>query len=252
MSAQAEAIDQDMGEHIGLRIAVGSLPRGSKITDIAALKVANWIPNSKRTVILMGWATYSKLQTFKRFGIDPAALYAAHLLVTPVHVSPAARTTSPLIVTVTEVDTPVGTSAWNEITKNKLDAIVVDPVTGGFHMLNGRSTSSDPAWCWICYRRVYDKIRTDLFNGFQFIKSEPSTAALDTVVQDTANNYLQGLLYDKVLAGFDPAVSNDNNNPPAIRAAGKRYVDIGIELIPPNDFTQFNLNRVLRGSIRLA
>lgn len=251
LTAQAEAIDVEMGEMFGLRNAVISAPRGTVIADIANLKTAGSIPDSKRTVMVMGWSTYGKVANFKRFGIDPAALYAAHLLVTPAQVSPAARTSSPPLVGITEVDTPPGNSAWNTITQARMDAIILDPF-GGFRCLNGRSTSSDPAWYWICFRRVYDKIRTDIFSNFQFIKSEPSNSALDAVVQDTANGYLVTQMNDRVIAGYNPTVSNGTNNPPATRAAGKRYVDIGIELIPPNDFTQFNLNRVVTASIRLA
>lgn len=251
LTAQAEAIDAEMGEETGLRIAVGSLPRNSVVADIATYKAANWIPNSKRTAILMGWSTSSKLTKFKRFGIDPAALYAAHLLTTPIQVSPAARSSSPFFVGITEVDTPVGIAAQNEITKNRMDAII-NVTGGGFHCLNGRSTSSDGAWYWICYRRVYDKIRQDIYAGFQFSKSEPQNKALDSVIETTANNYLQGLLYDGIINGYNPAVSNDSNNPAPIRAAGQRFVDFGIEMVPPNDQTQFNLNRVLTASIRLA
>lgn len=248
----AENSDNEMGELNGLRIAVISAPRGMAVSDLAALKAANYIPNSKRTVMVAGWGTSARLPRFKRFGIDPAAVYAGHLVATPPQISPAARTSSPFIRGLTEVDTPIGNVASNEITKYRLDAIILDPVTGGLHMLNGRSTASDNAWYWICFRRVYDRIRMDIFFNFQFIKSEPSSRAMDTVIQDSINAYLDIKLQERLIAGYNPAVSDDSNNPAAVRAAGIRYVDFAIEPYFPNDFVQFNITRVLQASVRLA
>jgi hypothetical protein len=248
----AEKSDDEMGELNGLRIAVVSAPRGMAISDLAALKATNYIPNSKRTVMVAGWGTSARLPRFKRFGIDPSAVYAGHLVATPPQISPAARTSSPFIRGLTEVDTPIGNVAANEITKYRLDAIILDPVTGGLHMLNGRSTASDNAWYWICFRRVYDRIRMDIFFNFQFIKSEPSSRQMDVVIQDSINAYLDVKLQERLIAGYNPAVSNDSNNPAAIRAAGIRYVDFAIEPYFPNDFVQFNIARVLQASVRLA
>lgn len=248
----AENSGNDMGELNGLRIAVVSAPRGMAVSDLAALKASNYIPNSKRAVMVAGWGTSARLPKFKRFGIDPAAVYAGHLVATPPQISPAARTSSPFIRGLTEVDTPIGNVASNEITKYRLDAIIVDPVTGGLHMLNGRSTASDNAWYWICFRRVYDRIRMDIFFNFQFIKSEPSSRAMDTVIQDSINAYLDIKMTERLIAGYNPCVSDDSNNPAAVRAAGIRYVDFAIEPYFPNDFVQFNIARVLQASVRLA
>jgi phage tail sheath protein FI len=250
--AQAEAISNTAGsEEIGLRMAIISAPRGTVVADFATLKTNNWIPDSKHAKMVVGWGTYAKLSKFKRFGIDGAALTAAHMLVTPVQVSLAARTSSPAIVGITEIDTPVGNSAKNEIQKARMDAII-GLNGGGFHMLLGRTTSSDPAWYWSCYRRVYNKVRQDLFDAFQFTKSEPSDPALDSVVQLTGNNYLEDLVDTRILNGYDPVVSNESNNSPAVRGAGKRFIDLGMELIPPNDNSQFNLNRVQRATVRFT
>lgn len=248
----AENSGNDMGELNGLRIAVVSAPRGMAVSDLAALKASNYIPNSKRTVMVAGWGTSARLPKFKRFGIDPAAVYAGHLVATPAQISPAARSSSPFIRGLTEVDTPVGNVAANEITKYRLDAIIVDPVTGGLHMLNGRSTASDNAWYWICFRRVYDRIRMDIFFNFQFIKSEPSSKAMDDVIERSINGYLDLKMQERLIAGYNKAVSNDSNNPAAVRAAGIRYVDFAIQPYFPNDFVQFNIARVLQASVRLA
>jgi hypothetical protein len=250
--AQAEKADTHMGEMIGLRVACLSMPRGTVASDLPGMKAASRIPDSQRVSVVVGWGTSARQPKFKRYGIDGAALMAGHLVVTRAHISPAARTSSPTIKGITELDTPASISAWNEITRYRMDALIADPVSGAFHCLNGRSTSSDPAWYWISTRRIYDKVRTDIFFNFQFIKSEPSNPALDSVISVGINAYLQNLVVNGELAGYDPTVSNDTNNPPAVRAAGERYVDIFIEPVYPNDKTQFNLNRVQRASIRLA
>lgn len=250
--AQAEAGEVEMGELIGLRIAILAAPRGMVAEDLPALKTASRIPNSKRAVMVAGWGTSARQPRYNRFGVDPSAVYAGHLLVTPPQVSPAARTSSPTIKGITEVDTPVRIPQLNEITRYRMDAIINDPAIGALHMLNGRSTSADPAWYWIMYRRVYDKIRTDVFVQSQFTKSEPSNPALDRVFQQLIDGYLENQLASGLIAGYNPTVSNDSNNPPAVRALGQRYVDVFFELTPANDQTQFNLNRVTQASIRVA
>lgn len=250
--AQAEAGDMEMGEMVGLRQAIISAPRGTTQADLPALRAASRIPDSQRTVMVLGWGSSARQTKAKRFSVDPAALYAGHCVVTPAHISTAARSSSPTIKGITELDTPATVSAWNDITRYRCEAIIADPVSGAFHCLNGRTTASDPAWYWNCVRRVYDTIRTDIFFNFQFTKSEPSNAALDATIQSGIDAYLGNKVANRQIAGYDPTVSNDSNNPPAVRAAGQRYVDIFIEPLYPNDKTQFNINRVLRASIRLA
>jgi hypothetical protein len=249
--AQVEKLDKANGERAGLRIAVVSAPRLTTGSDLMGLRDAQRIPNSARTVMVVGWGTLARLPKFKRFGIDPSAVYAGHLMVTKLQVSPAARSSSPGIRGLTEVDTP-GEAFWNDITRYRMDAIVFDEGFGGLHMLNGRSTSSDAAWYWVCYRRVYDRLRTNLWFGLQFIKSEPSNSALDAIVEETVNSELQRAMYGGLIAAYDSGISNDSNNPPALRGAGERLIDFGIEMIPPNDKTKIRMNRVIQGQVRLA
>lgn len=253
--SQAEAGDGDMGEQYGLRIAVVSLPQTlRRVDELAALKATSYIPDSKRCVMVGGWGTSAILPKVGRFMIDPAAVYAGKLMRTRAHVSPAARTSSPPVLGLIEVNVPSGgtNSALNELTKFRCDSLFVDPVSGAIQVLNGRTTSTDPAWYWVCIRRVYDRIRTDVFFNMQFIKSEPATRAFDDVIQNTINGYLGNLVASRVLNGYNPCISNDSNNPAAIRAAGKRFVDFAIEPIYPNDFTEFRISRVLNAQVRLS
>lgn len=244
------------GEALGLRVGVISSPRLSDLPTLQDQFSTGAVGDNKRIVYVTGWATSALLPRFKKYGIDPAAIYAAHLAVVAQvsgpHVSPAARTSAPSISGILEVDTPIGVVAQNEITRCRMEAIILDPVTRDFRMLNGRTTCSDGAWYWICVRRVYDKIRMDVFFNMQFIKSEPSSRMMDSVIENSINGYLANLLSGRIINGYDPAVSNDTNNPAAVRAMGIRYVDFGIEPVFPNDFVQFNINRVLTASVRLA
>lgn len=253
--SQAEAGDGDMGEQNGLRIAVISVPQTLRTVDeLAGLKTSGYIPDSKRCVMVAGWGTSAILPKVGRYTIDPAVVYAGKLMRTRAHVSPAARTSSPPVLGLLEVNVPSsGTnSALNELTKFRCDALFIDPVSGAIQVLNGRTTSTDPAWYWVCIRRVYDRIRTDVFFNMQFIKSEPATRAFDDVIQNTINGYLGNLVASGVLNGYNPCISNDSNNPAAIRAAGKRFVDFAIEPIYPNDFTEFRISRVLTAQVRLS
>lgn len=250
--SQAEAGEVEMGELIGLRIAVVSAPRGTVAADLPALKAAARIPDSKRTVMVAGWGSSARQPRYSRFGVDPSATYAGHLLVTRPQISPAARTSSPTIKGITEVDTPAKVPQLNEFTRYRMDAVIIDLATGAFHMLNGRSTSTDPAWYWVMYRRVYDKIRTDVFIQSQFTKSEPARPELDRTFQNLIDGYLENQLASGLIMGYNPTVSNDSNNPPGVRALGQRYVDVFFELIPANDFTEYRLNRVTQATVRVA
>ncbi len=250
--AHAEYVFNTLGEEAGLRVAILSAPRGMAIADLAALKAANRIPNSKHAVMVAGWGTLSTQPRLRRYGCSPDAVMAGHLVSTPFQVSAAARTSSPFIQGILEVDTPKGIAAFNEITKARLDALILDTATGGIHCLNGRTTSSDSAWYWSCFRRVYNKIRMDLYFGYQFIKSEPSDLRLDTVVQDTGNSYLSTQLELGLVNGYNPVISNDSNNKPETRAAGIRFIDFGIEMKYPSDFIGIRISRVLTGQIRLG
>ncbi len=250
--AHAEYVFNTLGEEAGLRMALLSAPRGMVINDLAALKAANRIPNSKHAVMTAGWGTLSTQPKLRRYGCSPDAVMAGHLVATAFQVSAAARTSSPFVQGILEVDTPKGIAAFNEITKARLDAIILDTATGGLHMLNGRTTSSDSAWYWSCFRRVYNKVRMDLFFGYQFIKSEPSDLRLDTVVQDTGNAYLSTQLELGLVNGYNPVISNDSNNKPETRAAGIRFIDFGIEMKYPSDFIGIRISRVLTGQIRLG
>lgn len=248
--AHAEYVFNTLGEEAGLRMAILSAPRNTKIADLPALSAANRIPNSKHAAMVMGWGTMSSQPKLRRFGVSPDAVMAGHLVSTPVQVSAAARTSSPFIQGILEVDTPVGSTAKNEITKYRMDAFILES-TGGIHALNGRSTSSDGAWYWTCIRRVYNKIRMDLYFGLQFIKSEPQDKAFDRVVQDTGNAYLDSLLQLGILNGYNPVISNDSNNSNESRASGLRFIDFGIEPKYPADRINIKISRTLEGQVRL-
>jgi hypothetical protein len=252
--AQAENGDVLSGELVGLRVAVTSVPRNSIgkttfVADFATLRTGGRIGNSKRNVCVVGWGTSARVQKFKRFGVDPSAPYAGHLVATDNYLSPAARTSSPSLKGLIETDCPTSVPALNEITRNRCEALYFDPAMNAFACLNGRTTSSDPAWYWVSTRRVYDEIRTDIFFNFQWTKSEPNNADLDRKVQSGVDAYLGNRKASNHINGYSPTVSNETNNKDRTQP---RLVDIYIEPLYPNDKTQFNLNRVQQASIRIA
>ncbi len=246
--AQAEKINGELGEAHGLRVAVLHAPRGMSEADISNAHTVD----SEHAIMVAGWVTAQFAPKLRRYGASPDAFYVGKAMRTALQVSVAARESSPAYKGVAEVDTPVGVKAWNLITAYRMDAIIKDPVLKVYQALNGRTTTSSPALAyWLCYRRVMNRIRTEVFQVIYTTMSEPSDAALDADIEARVNNILDGRMRQKMIRGFDPAVSNDTNNPPLERAAGKRNIDFGIELIPPNDFTTVNVSRVLRATVRL-
>ena len=250
--AQVEAADTEMGELMGLRIACLSTPRTTVRADLPGLKASGYIPDSQRVVMNVGWGTSTRQSKFKAFGVDGAALRAGQMVMLRHHISPAAGSSAPAIRGISAIDTPSTVGARNDITKYRLDAIVIDPVSGAFRVLNGRSTSSDPAWYDISTRRITDKIRTQIFFNFQFIKSEPSNPKWDRIIMSGTDAMLSDMVANEEINGYDPTISDDTNNPASVRGASMRYVDLYFEPVYPNHKVQWNLNRVQRASIRVA
>lgn len=250
--AQVEAADTEMGELMGLRIACLSTPRGTVRADLPGLKTDAYIPDSQRVLMNVGWGTSTRQPKYKQYGVDGAALRAGQLVMLRHHISPAAMSSAPTIKGISEIDTPNSVGAWNDITRYRLDAIIIEPVSGSFRVLNGRSTSSDPAWYDISTRRIFDKIRTNIFFNFQYIKSEPSNPKWDRIIMAGVDAMLDDMIANEEINGYDPTVSDDRNNSAAVRGASMRYVDTYIEPVYPNHKVQWNLNRVQRASIRVA
>ncbi len=242
-----EKIESEMGEAYTLRTAVTYAKPGLIESDIQY----EVVPNSDRVVKVAGWATCQFAPKLKRFGVSPDALYVGKAMKTPRHISVAALEGSPSYKGIIAVDTPDGIKAWNLLTVYRMDAIVKDPVEKVYTNLNGRTTTNDPEKCyWHCFRRMMDSIRMRVFRSIYRKKSGPMGASSDDDFEALVNTILDTDMKNSVIRGYDPCVSDDSNNPEAVRNAGKRIVDFGAELIPPQDFTEVNVSRVQRATVR--
>lgn len=239
---QAEASD----EISGLRIAVLSADRA--MGPQAAKQLTNGL-DSKYAVMVGGYCTYTGRNDLAPLSVPPDGFYAGHLAVTPVEVSPAARTSSPSFKGISEVDTVPGTTAYNEYTKARCEMIIADQVTKVFHCLNGRSLAVDTAWNWISLRRIYNYIRSNAFASLQFAKSEPNTPQLRRSVADTVDNLLFAMFSKQQIAGYQPTKADDENNPSNMVAQGLLKVDVFFTPVYPADFIGVGLHRTMAVSL---
>lgn len=238
--AQAE----NSGPMNGFRIAILNANKAMPIETLSSVTQA-LNSNSGSAVLVAGWGTYAGQPRFGRFKASPDAAYAGHLAVTPSQVSPAARSSSPFIRGFTEVDTITSEQAFNEYTKARMEAIIVDPATGGFHCLNGRTLSSDGAWYWVSVRRVFNQIKSDLFRMIQWVKSQPNTTVLRNQLASQLDTYMDYLLNRGIIANTQRSVVNSSNNPPARVASGYLRAEVYFVPIFPADHVVIGVHRYL-------
>lgn len=177
----------------GLRVAVLN---ASRALDVAVTKdeTDSYNTTTGSATMVMGWCTFSKQPSLPELSVSPDGFYAGHLAATPMYVSPCARSSSPFFKSVVDVDTPKNNdTALDTITDNRLEAIILDPDTGGFHCLNGRTLSSDSAEYYMCVRRMANKIKTLLYVASQPFKSEPKDDGLSSGAMGTADTILKDL-----------------------------------------------------------
>jgi hypothetical protein len=234
---QAEESD----ETSGLRIAVLSADR--RLSPHAAGTLTQYM-DSKHAVMVGGHVTYNGRDDLMPLSVPPDGFYAGHLAVTPIHVSPAGRTSSPAFKNITAVDIPSpGTLAYNEYTKARIEMIIPDQISSSFHCLNGRSLSKDPAWAWISLRRTYNYIRSNAFSILQFAKSEPNSAQLRSRVSSSISNFMYLMRAAGQIESVVKIQADDENNTPKQVAAGILRVDIYFVPVYPADFIKVGIHR---------
>ncbi len=239
---QANASD----EISGMRVAVLSADRNTSPTT--AKSVTNGL-DSNYAVMVAGWATYTGRRDLAPKSVPPDGFYAGHMAVTRIEASMAARTTSPSFKGISATDVVAGSSAYDMYTRARLECIIQDQATGVFHCLNGRSLSTDPAWYWISLRRVYNHIRTSVFNALQFAKSEPNTPRLRRDVADTIDNLLFVMYSNGQIGGYRPTKADNENNPSNLVAQGLLRVDVYFTPIYPADFITVGIHRDVTVSV---
>jgi phage tail sheath protein FI len=105
-------------------------------------------------------------------------------------VSPAARSSSPYFSSIIAVDTENTDVAFEAYTTGRLEAIVLDPATGGLHCLNGRTLSSSSAHYYVSVRRMANQIKTDIWFASQPLKSEPNNGTIIASLKNMVSSYL--------------------------------------------------------------
>lgn len=176
----------------GLRIAILNAARRVDATS-APTAATGYDTTSGSVVMVAGWCTYSGQPRLAELSVSPDGFYAGHVCATPEHVSPAARQQSPFFKTVVAVDTENDDTDFEAYTDGRLEAIILDPASLGFHCLNGRTLASDAAEYYVCIRRMANRIKTDIYFASQAEKSEPKSGSLLTNLSNMVQTYLNGL-----------------------------------------------------------
>lgn len=242
--AQAETSDLISG----LRIAVLNADKTMALETLETV-TQPFNTNTGSAVMVAGWATYAGDNKLAQLSAPPDGFYAGHLAVTPPQVSPAARSSSPFFQNVSATDAITTGQAFNAYTKARMEAIVQDPATGGFHCLNGRTLSSDGAWYWISVRRVYNQIKTDIFRTIQWVKSQPNTPALRSALAQQLDGYMRELKDRGIIANFKPSVVDSSNNTAQAIASGFLRADVFFEPVVPADHVLIGVRRFLSVSV---
>lgn len=242
VQSELVSIAESSSEIDALKIAVLSARPNLKPNN--AFKEISGI-NSKRAVCVAGWSTYGGQPNVRRFGLSPDALYAGVLASIGFSISPAAKTSSGPVFNITEVDTEFNTSnnSLQLYTDGRLEVLYPDINQGGFFFLNGRTTSSNPAWDRITIRRTYDVIRQDLRTGLMSYLSEPHTKLLRKQIETSVNAYFQSLLRGNKIANYLPAIANESNNPPENYINGEINVSISFLPLYAADYINVTITR---------
>jgi len=232
----------------GFRLAVLNAGKNMPIETLDTVS-SPFNTTTGSAVMVAGWATYAGQPRLSRFGGSPDGLYAGHLVATPIQVSPAARSSSPFIQNIVEVDTVMTGQAFNNYTKARMEALVLDIATGGFHCLNGRTLSSDGAWYWVSVRRVYNQIKSDLFRAIQWVKSQPNTTAMRNQLKQQLDTYMGLLLARGVIAATKPSLVDSTNNPPDRVASGYLRAEVYFVPVFPADHVIIGVRRFLAADV---
>lgn len=217
-----------------LRIAVLNGPQNQDITTVdntSTGPAVGYAPALGEAVMVLGWCTYAGRPELPEKSVSPDGFYAGHLAATNIEVSPAARSSSRAFVGVTDVDTIQTEPAWEAYTNGRCEAIVLEPASGAYHCLNGRTLATDPAHYYVCFRRVGNKLKSDIYKGGQPLKSEPKR---ETFIGDMGG-FVQNYLTRQVAAG----IISDGKLEQVVRTQGGARADYFYVPIPPADQLEF-------------
>lgn len=235
----------------GFRVAILNADKGTALEDLETM-TSNFNTTTGSGVMVTGWFTYARQPRMSRFSVSPDCAYAGHLVATPAQASPAARSSSPFFQNILEVDTKTTGQAFNAYTKARLEAIVKDPATGGFHCLNGRTLASDTAWYWVSIRRVTNQIKSDVFNNIQWAKSQPNSTVLRNALGQQLDSLMQIYIGNGVIAATKPSVVDLSNNPLTKIAQGYLRAEVYFAPYFPADHITVGVRRFLAADVAVA
>ena len=234
--------------------------------EIPALKIAvvNAIPglrpetasaegsrmNSTRVVMVAGWCTYASTVPTTQYGMSPDALYAGKLASIPFFASPAARRTSGSLVGIIECDLDSFNSQaqLQIISDNKLEIIAYDPISRGYSLMTGQSTSSDTSFDRVSFRRSYDVIRADLFDNLQHYRSEPNNSSLMRQLQTSINTYMSTRLRQGHIASYSGTIIEPSNDSLQDYLSGNLNIAVSFLPLYAADYINVSLIRSAVGS----
>jgi phage tail sheath protein FI len=123
----------------------------------------------------------------------------------------------------------------------------------GIRIWGARTLSSDPEWCYLNVRRLFNYISESILEGTQWAVFEPNDQRLWTQLRIAASNFLTRTWRAGALFGATPEQAffvkcDDETNPPDLIEAGQVTVEIGIAPVKPAEFVVFRISQYTAGA----
>lgn len=135
-------------------------------------------------------------------------------------------------------------------TLNNASINLIRKFTGhGFLVWGARTLKTGYPDRYVAVRRTLQYIRKALVDGLQFTVFRPNDQELWTLVTNTIQQFLLGLMQQRTLAGGTPAdsffvVCDATNNPPSTVGVGELHVEVGVALQNPAEFVIITLGQI--------
>jgi len=201
--------------------------------------------DSDRLSIVAGWSTFTGNARQGRNKSNPVGYYVGVLSANPPQVSPSGAGSVSGILSVSLNSRP---DFLDTLTRLGIDAVYFDNSSKSYKILNGRTTSSDSVGKWISLRKVTDHIISSLYKNLSWARSQPNTPETRDRLATAADAFLEQLVQEGKILGFNPSVSNSSNN----TNSGIINVTISFTPIFPADIISVGMNRNVTSVISLS
>lgn len=123
----------------------------------------------------------------------------------------------------------------------------------GIVIWGARTVSADPEWKYVNVRRLLLYIEESIDQATQWVVFEPNSPALWESVKRDVRAFLTTVWRTGALFGLSPEEAffvkvDSENNPPAERALGRLYIDIGVAPVKPAEFVIFRITQMTQES----